>query len=223
MFLRFNFLWNHAINTITRSSIVRNTFQQPQAFRTMPWAWALAWGLTSVGASLADIYSSPNNGLFYYLLFSVIGWSAAVIITVHASNNMRSIKSSLAGWIAAYLVAIPLGLAWMISMDMAPFLLFIPYFFGGFFGGAASSNRPGSGRWLSATLLGLVFYVFATISFYAGFLLMYYCMSLAYQYHLVPLYTQVWVLPYTLFGLVIGFLMRWILGFKAVQTKTVED
>jgi hypothetical protein len=184
----------------------------------MPWAWFLAWLLTGAGASI--VYTGPlplpawRIGL--YIGLSAAGWAAAGFITTRASNGKSSLVVQLAAWAAAYLVAIPLGLVWMLSRDLPPWFLFLPLGVAGLLGGLASSARPGVWRLVSGILVGLVFYLCSTLSFFAGYMLILFNGSLAQQNGVdigLP-YPLLLVLPQPVFGLLAGFLARWILGAR---------
>ncbi len=189
-----------------------------QAYRLMPWAWFAAWLLTGAGASI--VYTGPVPlpawRIMLYIGLSALGWAAAGFITTRASSSRSGLAVQLAAWGVAYLVAIPLGLVWMLSRDLPPWFLFLPLGLAGVLGGLASSGRPGVWRLVSGILVGLVFYLFSTISFFAGYMLILFSGSLAQQNAVdsgLP-YPMLLVLPEPVFGLLAGFLARWILGAR---------
>jgi len=190
-----------------------------QAYHLMPWAWLVAWALTAVGASISAIYSFPYQSIFAYIGFSAVGWAMACFITVRASRSRSGMTVQLVAWAVAYLVAIPLGLVWMLSRDMVPFLLFLPFVLAGTVGGIASSARAGAWRWVSGVLVGMVFLLSSTISFYVGYILLLVYSSLAQRYSLGNLYSQAWILPEAVFGLVVGLTMRRLLGMTSSVLK----
>jgi hypothetical protein len=196
-----------------------------QAYRLVPWAWFVAWTLTGMGAVLSDIYSSPSNSLLAYFTLSALGWAMAAYLTASASTGKSGMAVQLAAWGIAYLVAIPLGIVWMRSGDKFPFLFSVPYVLAGSIGGIASAARPGVGRWISGVLVGFLFILFSPIiTFYAGLIILE-IYSITINRNGSPLsssYTWVWALPNALFGLAVGFALRWILGFKAGDTKGVS-
>jgi hypothetical protein len=194
-----------------------------QTYRLLPWGWFVAWMLTSVGAAVSDIYNTPSRNIITYIALSAVGWAAAGYFTSRTSKGGSGMAVQMVSWAVAYLVAIPLGLVWMLSRDMAPFLLFVPYFLAGAIGGFASSSRPGVWRFISGILVGLVFFLFSTISFYSGYILLLFYSSVAQRYgiSISPSYTFIWILPEALFGLGTGFVLRWILGMTAGEPETV--
>jgi hypothetical protein len=197
-----------------------------QAYRLMPLAWSVTWLLSGVGATISDIYSSPSKSLFPFLALSAVGWAGAGYITACASNGKSGMTVQLVAWAAAYLVAIPLGLVRLLGKDMVPIFLFVlPFMASGAIGGFASSSRKGVWRLLSGALLGFVFLIFSPVfTYYAGSILMLLYSSIVHPYggpinsSYIPLF---WILPNTVFGIVTGFVARWILGFKAVDPANV--
>jgi hypothetical protein len=194
-----------------------------QAYRLMPWAWLAAWTLTGTGALLSDIYSSPSKSPIAFFSLSAVGWALAGIVTARASRGKTRMAVQLVAWGVAYLVAIPLGLLWRLGRETASFLLFDPFLLAGAIGGFASSARQGAWRLISGSLVGLVFLLFSPIiTFYSGMLLLSFYSSTINRYG-APLgssYNLAWVLPNVIFGLVAGFAMRRILGFKAVASTS---
>jgi hypothetical protein len=194
-------------------------FSKVNIYRLMPWAWSIAWMLTIVGATISNIYSSPPGSLVAYFGISAIGWIGAGWITVKALKPKSGMVIQLVAWIITYLVAIPVGLAWMLSRDMVPYLLFLPMVLAGAIGGLASSLRPGLWRLASGVLVGLVYFVFFTIGFYAGYILTLIYGSQPYV-DIGNYYTLIWALPEGIFGLLTGLLTRWMLGIKPISTAS---
>jgi hypothetical protein len=189
-----------------------------QFYRLVPWTWSAAWLLTALGAGIANIFSSPSGGLISYIGLSAVGWGAAGYVTARASGGKAGLPLRLAAWAGAYLVAVPLGLAWIFSRDMPPFLLFVPFLLAGALGGAASSLRGGAWRWVSAAFVGVVFFLFYTIGLYAGYVLVLLYGSLPQRViDLGSSYSVIWALPGAVFGLAAGFAARAILGIKPVD------
>jgi hypothetical protein len=201
-------------------------FGKAHAYHLLPWAWLVAWLLTGVGLSMvytaSDISSLQSRSLIPYLGLSAVGWIAAGFVTASAATGKTGMAVQLVAWVVAYLVAIPLGLAWMLSRDMFPFLLFVPVGIGGIIGGFASSLRPGFWRLASAASVGFVFLLCSTISFIAGYILILIYASIAQRYGGVSSsYALIWILTEAVFGLAAGFAMRWLLGFKAVDSASI--
>ena len=192
-----------------------------QIYRLLPWGWFVAWMLTSIAATISDIYNPPSKSIITYITLSAAGWAVAGYLTSRASKGKSSMAVQMVSWAVAYLVAIPLGLVWILSRDMPPFLLFAPYLLAGAIGGFASSSRFGVWRFISGILVGLVFFIFSTISFYSGYILLLFYSSLAqrYGFSINPSYTFVWILPEAVFGLGTGFMLRWILGMATGKPK----
>ena len=193
---------------------------KPQAYRLLPWAWFAAWSLTGAGAIISDIYSSPSRSLVAFFGLSAVGWALAGYMTACASRGKHGLAVQLAAWGIAYLVVVPLGILWMSKKGAPALLLFDPFLLAGAIGGFASSARPGAWRLLSGSLVGIVFLLFSpNITFYSGLILLMFYNSTFNRYGgpLSSAYSWAWVLPFVLFGLVSGFAVRWILGFKAVD------
>ena len=187
------------------------------AYRLFPWAWFVAWMLTGAGAVLSDIYSTPTKSLVPFFALSAIGWIAASYITVRASPGGSSMTIQLAAWTVTYLIVIPLGLLWMSEKHTGTVLVFDPFLLAAAIGAFASSARRGVWRFLSPAMVGILFLLFSPfVTFYTGLLLLaaYSSTINLYGSPLSSSYALFWALPNSIFGLIIGFAMRWILGFK---------
>ena len=194
-----------------------------QAYRLLPWAWLAAWTLTGAGAVISNIYFPPSRNLVAFFVLSSVGWALASYITARASASKTGLAIQLAAWWLAYLVAVPLGILWMSKKGASTFLLFDPFLLAGAIGGFTSSARPGAWRLLSGSLVGIVFLLFSPVMiFYSGLMLLMLYNSAFNRYGdpLSSAYSWAWILPFVLFGLVSGFAVRWILGFKAVDPES---
>jgi hypothetical protein len=193
----------------------RQMLTKVQAYRLVPWAWSAAWLLTGAGVSISDIYSYPSRSLFAYVALSAMGWGAAGFITANAASGKPGLRFRLAAWTAAYLAYLILGLKWGLSWNGGYWGPIAAAGVAGVLGGVASSMRGGAWRWVSAALVGVVFLLFSTASFYAGYFLILISTSIA-QHNGNPgiLYDLVWALPGALCGLGAGFAARRILGLK---------
>jgi len=190
-------------------------FIETNAYHLIPLAWSAAWLLTGLGIWLSDIYSFPSRSIIAYIMFSAAGWGTAGLITVIASRSKASAAVQLAAWAIAYLVAIGLGLVWLRSWNIH--FLGIPVAIGaaGTILGIATSLRPGLWRLVSGTLLGVLFFIFSTASFFATYILLLLYTSIAQRYGNVPiLYSLSWIIPGAVFGSGAGFATRWILDLK---------
>jgi hypothetical protein len=187
---------------------------QAQAFRWMPWAWSAAWLLTGLGNYVSNSYPSPYEGLYAYLILSVLGWGFASLITARASTGRPGMTFHLVAWGIASLSAILLGLVWMRSWD-AGFLGWIAATgLAGAIGGVAGSMRTGVWRWVSGVGLGAAFLLLALISFFGGYLLALGYASSALPYNAGLFYALIMPGPAAVFGLGAGFLARWLLGLS---------
>lgn len=203
-----------------------------RACRLMPWAWLVAWLLTGVGGMISDIYgiySSPSKSLIPFIALSAVGWAVGGFITARASKGKSGMAVQLVAWALAYLVAIPLGRVWMLSRDMVPFVLSVPFVLAGAIGGFASSSRLGVWRLISGALVGLVFLLFSPIiTYYAALMLMAFytpILDMVNPYSGPLGSSTVYlfrILPDAMFGLVAGFAARWILGMTTVGSANVS-
>jgi hypothetical protein len=195
---------------------------QLKAYRLVPWAWSAAWLLAGLGFSIPASLPSRSSFLsidsLTYFALGLLGWGIAGFVTARAAMGKPGMAVRLAAWAVASLVAIPLGLYWMLSRDMPPYLLFVPLGLAGAIGGLASSARKGTWRLVSGVLLGGTFLLLATISFINSYLLMYYYDPISRVFGSGGVSAFVWGWPGALWGLVAGFMARWILGLRALQT-----
>lgn len=182
-----------------------------QAYRLMPWAWSASWLLTGLGIWISDIYSSPSRSLVAYIALSAVGRVASGIVTASASRNESGIAVRLAAWAVACLVAILLGLAWMRSWNLGFLGLPVAIGVAGTIGGVASSSRSGAWRLLPGVLLGLAFLLFATVNFFASYLLMFFYEPNARLFGNIGANALIYLLPGALCGLGAGFIARRIL------------
>ena len=193
-----------------------------QAYRWMPWAWSAAWMLTGVGVSISDLYSYPAQSLIPYFALSAVGWSAAGIVTASASRREPGMAVRLVGWAVAYLAAIPLGLVWLLSWNVAYLGPIVAIGVAGAIGGVAGSLRSGAWRLVSGVLLGLAFLLFATVSFSASYILLVLYAPIAQLLGNAGADLLAWGLPSALCGLAAGFAARRILGITAVDPTSVS-
>jgi hypothetical protein len=187
---------------------------QAQAYRWMPWAWSLAWLLTGMGGAISDIYSSPSKSLSPYVILSILGWSMVGFVTAKATRQVQSTAIQSIAWLVASMVASLLSLAWLHSWNIGFLGPIAACGLAGAIGGAASPVRPRVGRLVSAVLLGSVFALFATVSFYLSFIFLSFFRPMARLFGNGGASVLAWGLPGALCGLVTGFLARQILGVR---------
>src|SRR5512135_2980921 len=125
-----------------------------QAYRLVPWAWSAAWMLILAGATITDI---PSRGPAVYFALSALGGVAAGLVTAAAAGEKTGVGVRLAAWAVAYLAAVPLGLVWLYTWSVGYLGTIAAAGLAGVIGGVFNTMRPGTGRWVSAALLGLVF------------------------------------------------------------------
>jgi hypothetical protein len=188
----------------------------------VPWAWSAAWLLTGLGFSILASSSLPSPHLFAYIALGLLGWGAAGFVTARAAGGAPGKAVRLAGWGIAALVAILLGLVWMIGWDAG--FLGGPAAVGlaGVIGGLAGSVRKGAWRLASGILLGLVFLLLATLSFYNSYFLMYYYTPISRVFGSGGVNVFVFGWPAAFWGLVAGFAARRILGMKVAASRLVS-
>jgi hypothetical protein len=196
---------------------------QLQAYRLVPWAWSAAWLLTGLGFWISIIKPLALGDFIAYIALGALGWGMAGLVSARAANGAGGtpgVAVRLAGWGVASLVAILLGLVWMLSWDAGFVGPMAASGLAGAIGGLSGSVRKGAWRLLSGLLLGVVFLLLAVISFYAGYILWLGAQPAGGRDLLSLL---AWLIPAALCGLGAGFAARWILGLRAVQTPGFSE
>ncbi len=157
---------------------------QRRNYQLIAWAWGAGWLLVSMGLVLSDVYSSPNRGLTAFYVLGFAGWAIGAAFTIHyvrqpMGANVYLTGLSIAGWAAGALVALVLGFSWMQIWNGGFWGLIVAAAIGGAIGAGLtfplrSSSSPMSivGRSLwRAFSWGVLFLVFQTLAFYAGYIL----------------------------------------------------
>lgn len=189
---------------------------QAKASRLMPWAWSTAWMLTGLGVAISDLYSYPSKSLIPYVVLSAVGWGFAGIVTVRAAGHKSNKAIRIIAWAAAYLVYVVFGFYWATSWNMGFLGPIVAIGVAGSIGGIFSSKRSGAWRLISGGLVGLAFLVFATISFYTSYFLMFAFTMEARLLGDTGALLFIWGLPGAILGLSAGFLASLILGISKV-------
>jgi hypothetical protein len=172
--------------------------------------------LTGVGIAISDLYSSPSKSLIPYIVLSALGWGIASLVTAEAVGQEAGIAVRLAAWAVAYLVYVAGGYYLATNRNMGFLGPIAAIGVAGAIGGVFSSRRSGGWRLVSGIMVGLAFMVFATISFYASYFLMFPYTAEARVLGEMGANIFIWVVPGMIFGLGAGFTARWILGIIKV-------
>lgn len=164
------------------------------------WAWATGWALVSIGTVISDVYSSPNRGWTAAYVLGFAGWvvGAAVTITYvrrQAGANRFLTALSIAGWAVGAFTALVLGYYWMFLWNGGYWGPILAAALGGAIGGSLTLRLRSPSSLLSlvsAILLsvfswGIMFLIFQTLAFYAGYLL-----SALMVYRLSPIIGYSW-------------------------------
>jgi hypothetical protein len=189
---------------------------QSQAWRWIPWAWSLSWLLTGLGFWISVVNSLlPPPNFIAYIAMSALGWVIAGVVTASAARGTPGMHFRLAGWLVAGMASISLSILWMLRWDAGFLGPIAALGVAGTIGGVAGSMRRGAWRWVSGILLGVLFLLLATLSFYSSYFLMFVATAVSRHGGDIRLIDPLgWVIPGAVFGLTAGFLVRWILGLQ---------
>jgi hypothetical protein len=202
---------------------------ESRAYGLMPWVWGAAWMLTGVGAALSDIYSSPGNGPAAYLICGAIGWGAAAYVTASAVRvpGASAFARGLGGWIAAYLVAVPLGLLAMVTLDLSSIGQYwavpVASGLGGAIGGlfTPSASQVKQDAVLRSACWGAAFFASATVSVYAFYTLALVLSPFSERFvALEPVLVS--AVPAAFCGIVAGFIGRRFLGVPGLSNNGIN-
>jgi len=133
---------------------------------------------------ISDVYSSPNRGWTAAYLFGFAGWAIGAAVTVSFIRRQYGVNGyltvlSIAGWAIGAFIALALGFSWMFMWNGGFWGPIVATALGGVIGGGFTlplrSPSPMQSM-VSASLVGafswgVMFLIFQTLAFYAGYLL----------------------------------------------------
>jgi hypothetical protein len=171
-----------------------------QIIHPIAWAWAAGWVLVSTGMVISDVYSSPNRGWTAAYVLGFAGWTIGAAVTIayvrrQFGANGYLTALSIAGWAIGAFTALVLGFSWMFMWNGGFWGPIVAAALGGAIGGGFTLPLRSPSSLLSlvsASLLGafswgVMFLIFQTLAFYAGYLL-----SALMVYRLGPITGYVW-------------------------------
>lgn len=148
------------------------------------WAWAVGWVLVSTGMVISDVYSSPNRGWMAAYVLGFAGWAIGAAGTVSFVQRQYGANGyltalSIAGWAIGAFTALVLGFSWMFMWNGGYWGPIVAAALGGAIGGGLTLPLRSPSSLLSlvsASLVGAIswgvmFLIFQTLAFYAGYLL----------------------------------------------------
>jgi hypothetical protein len=197
----------------------KQMLKESQALRLVPWAWSISWLLTGLGFWISIVNSlAPPPNFLAYITLSTLGWGLAGLVTASVDRSRPGMLFRLVGWLVAGLASIALSILWMHSWDAGFLALIAAPGVAGALGGVAGSMRRGAWRWVSGILLGVAFLLLSALSFYASYFSLFFATSISQHGGDIRIMNPLgWVIPGAVFGLVAGFMVRWILGLRALQ------
>jgi hypothetical protein len=133
---------------------------------------------------ISDVYSTPNRGWVAAYVLGFIGWTIGAAVTIayvrrQFGANGYLTALSIAGWAIGAFTALVLGFSWMFMWNGGFWGPIVAAALGGAIGGGLTLPLRSPSSLLSlvsASLLGafswgVMFLIFQTLAFYAGYLL----------------------------------------------------